>query len=258
LPVPRPSDRINSSGRCRSSSGPAARLILLGTVHSDPKGFSRTRVFLERYRPDLILVEISSFALKFRKERSSELRKIFLERLRMVSGKLKIDFGRAVRHVKIASILRQIGVPFEYRASAAYARKTAVDLLDVDYPDFSRQWIEQTWPEMISVQNIERLLELESAGPPVSSLYARAAARIGGGPPLPEISTETDAAGWREREEYMAAAIGFALERFRPERPVYIGGWWHLSCGGRVKTIRELLGIEAGSCRLLDRGPFYP
>jgi hypothetical protein len=198
-------------------------LVLLGTVHSDPKGFSRTRAFLEGYRPDLIMVEISPFALKFRKERSSELRKAFLERLQIAARALKIEFAAALKHVQIASILRQIGIPYEYRASAAYVKKTGTDLIAVDYSEFSREWIE-TWPEMTSAANIERLLELESSAPPVASLYAQAARRIGGGPFLPETLPGGDASGWQERERYMAAEITSALRRLSPERPVYIGG----------------------------------
>ena len=52
----------------------------------------------------------------------------------------------------------------------------------------------------------------------------------------------------------MASEITSAMERFNPERPVYLGGWWHLTCRGSVKTVRELLGIGAASCLLLDRG----
>ncbi len=243
---------INSPDHRTRKPARRAGLILLGTVHSDPKGFSRVRAFLEGYRPDLIMVEISPFALKFRKERSSELRKAFLERLRIVSRELKIEFAAALKHVQIASILRQIGIPYEYRASAVYAKKTGIDLIAVDYSEFSREWIE-TWPEMTSAANIERLLELENAAPPVASLYAQAARRIGGGPSIPEALPGVDETGWQERERYMAAEITSALERFSPERPVYIGGWWHLSCHGSVRTIRELLGIGAESCRLLDR-----
>jgi len=242
---------MNSSDGRRSSTRSPAGLILMGTVHSDPKGFSRTRTFLEQHRPDLILVEISPFALKFRKEHSSELRKIFLEHLRTISKKLKIEFSRAVKHVQIAAILRQITIPFEYRASAAYAKTTGTDLIGVDYSDFSRRWI-QTWQEMISAANIERLLELESTGLPVSSHYAHAAARIRGEPSRPEIRP-ADALLWQEREKQMAHEITCGLERFNPLRPVYIGGWWHLSCGTSIKTVRELLGIGASSCRLLDR-----
>ena len=199
------------------------------------------------------MVEISPFALKFRKERSSELRKAFLERLHIAARKLKIEFSAALRHVQIASILCQIGIPYEYRASAAYAKKTGADLIAVDYSEFSREWIE-TWPELTSAANIERLLELESAAPPVASLYARAARRIARGPSVPETLPGGDAHGWQERERYMAAEIASALERLSPGRPLFIGGCWHLSCQGSVKTLRELLRIDAESCRLLDRG----
>jgi hypothetical protein len=41
----------------------------------------------------------------------------------------------------------------------------------------------------------------------------------------------------------MVRRIISALERFGPERPVYIGGWWHLSRGGSIKTVREIPGI---------------
>jgi hypothetical protein len=236
----------------RSALSPAG-LILLGTVHSDPKGFSRTRAFLQRHRPDLIMVEISPYALKFRKERAPELRKIFLERLRIVSRNLKIDYGVALKHVQIVSILRQTGIPYEYRAAAAYAKRTGIDLLAVDSSEFSRGWIE-TWPEMVSAANIELLLKLESAAPSASSLYAQAARRIGGGPSCPETLPAGGEPGWQEREIYLAAQITSALERFNPERPIYIGGWWHLSRRGNVKTVRELLGLGAASCLLLDRG----
>jgi hypothetical protein len=120
----------------------------------------------------------------------------------------------------------------------------------VDYSDFSREWIE-TWQEMISVENIKRLLDLESTGAPVSCLYAQAD-RIIRGRDLPSEIPPAEETGWREREERMARQISSTLERFIPARPVHIGGWWHLCCGGRVKTIRELLGIGAGSCRLLN------
>jgi hypothetical protein len=226
-------------------------LILLGTLHSDPEGFSRTRAFLEFYKPDLVLVEISHFALNFRIRHTTELRKIFRERIGLVSHKMKTDFKTALKHVEIASILRQLGLPFEYRAAAAYTKKTGVDPVAVDSSEFSREWVE-TWPEMISAENIERLLHLDGARPSVSSLYAQAARRINGGPSSYETQP-SDAERWLEREKRMVRRIISALERFSPERPVYIGGWWHLSGGGSIKTVREILGIEAESCLLLDR-----
>lgn len=158
--------------------------------------------------------------------------------------------GQGAEHAQITSILRQISIPFEYRASAAYAKSAGIELIAVDYSEFSREWI-NTWPEMISAENIELLLELESEAPPVSSLYAKASRKIAVS--CPENLPLCDTPGWQEREEHMAAQILSALDRFNPRRPVYIGGWWHLSCQGKIRTVRELLGIGAASCRLLDR-----
>lgn len=224
-------------------------LAALGTVHSDPDGFSKTLSFLERYKPDLLLVEISEFALQFRHARAARLTKIFVQRLHAVSQKLDIPYAIAREHPQIAAIFRQISLPFEYCASSAYAEKSGAHLVPVDYSKFSRHWI-KTWPEMLSAGNIEILLGTENTAPPVATLYARAARRVFEGETFPE-ALHYDAPLWRERERYMAQTITAALKRFTPERPLFIGGWWHLSRGGTIETLRELLAIGQTSCFLL-------
>jgi hypothetical protein len=238
-------------GGRRRREGPSAPLLLLGTVHSDPDGFTRSLAFFERYEPDLLLVEISPFGLKFRKERSPGLHELLLQRVGTVSRKLGVDFHTAMAHAQIASILRQISLPFEYRAAAAYAQKAGAPLAAVDYSGFSRKWI-KTWPEMLSARNIELLLGMENREAPVCDLYARAARRIYK-EDAPFEAGRVDAPLWRRRETLMAGEIGAALERFTPQRPLYIGGWWHLCRGADIKTIRDLLGIPQTSCVLLDR-----
>ncbi len=225
-------------------------LAMLGTVHSDPDGFSKSLLFFERCEPDLILVEISDFGLKFREKHSSGLHQLFLERVRAVSQKLGLDMDIAFAHPRIAGVLRQISLPFEYCASSEYSRLTGAPPVAVDYSRFSREWI-KTWPEMISEANIEMLLKMENGAPPVSSLYARAARMIDKGDTFPE-APPADGFLWRRREKRMAQNIAAALERFSAKRPVYIGGWWHLSRGGAVKTVRELLEVAKTSCFLLD------
>lgn len=225
-------------------------LAMLGTVHSDPDGFSKSLLFFERCEPDLLLVEISDFGLKFREKHSSALRQSFLERTRAVSQKLGLDFDLAAAHSQIVGVLRQISLPFEYCASSEYGERTGAPLVAVDYPGFSREWI-KTWPEMISEKNIEMLLKMENGAPPVSSLYARAARMIDKGDTFPEAPL-VDAPLWRRREKRMAQNIAATLARFSPKRPVYIGGWWHLTRGGAVKTLRELLDVNRSSCFLFD------
>ncbi len=227
------------------------RLAALGTVHSDPDGFSKTLSFLEGYTPDLLLVEISEFALKFRHAHAAQLATIFVERLHAVSQKLDIPYASALEHPQIAAIFRQINLPFEYCASSAYAERTGAPLVPVDFSEFSRRWI-TTWPEMLSAANIEILLEMENNEAPVATLYARAARRVYEGETFPE-ALHHDAPLWQERERYMAQTITAALNRFTPERPLFVGGWWHLSRGGTIETLRELLSIDQSSCFLLGQ-----
>jgi len=129
----------------------------------------------------------------------------------------------ALKRVEIASILHQLGLPDEYRASAAYARRTGVNLEAVDCSEFSRERIE-TLSEMIPAEKIERLLHLESPRQSVSSGYAQAVRRISEGPSVCE-TPPADSQRWRVRERQMACRMISALERFSPEQPVYIGRW---------------------------------
>lgn len=200
--------------------------------------------------PDLILVELSDYALAYRIEQGPYLRKLFLERLRGVSRSLGLEYRAALKNWRIAAILRQISLPYEYRASAAFSRKTGVHLLPVDYSDFSREWVE-TWQEMISAENILHLLQLHDSPIPLSLQYRQAARKIKCAIPEPEFWTPKDYTKWRQREEHIASEILLALARFEPQRPVYIGGWRHLLGKGREKTIRDILGVELPACRLL-------
>lgn len=231
------------------------RLLLLGTIHSDPQGFRQTTDFLNSRRPDLILVELSKYALAYRIEQGPYLRKLFLERLRDVSRSLGIEYRAALKNWRIAAILRQISLPYEYRASAAFSRKTGAPVVPVDYSDFSREWVE-TWQEMISAENLLHLLQLHDSPIPLSLQYSQAERRIKCAIPEPEFWTLKDYTKWQRREEHIASEILTALARFEPQRPVYIGGWRHLLGNGRVRTIRDILGVELSACRLLGSGGF--
>jgi hypothetical protein len=51
----------------------------------------------------------------------------------------------------------------------------------------------------------------------------------------------------------MAKAIMRLCEIFSPQKPVYMGGWRHLTPGGDVPTLRDILNIPPAQCLLLDR-----
>ncbi|MFZ2445086.1 MAG: hypothetical protein WAW37_01890 [Syntrophobacteraceae bacterium] len=233
---------------------PPAALLLLGVIHSDPLGYGRTRAFLSEYRPGLVLVELSPFGLAYRREHGSRLHREFLENLRTAAGAAGIDFKAALKHPRITPIRRQISLPFEYRASAAYSAQTGAAVVPVDWSEFSARWV-PTWADLISSANLAALLRLEDAPVPVSREYERAARIIRGDRSAVEIWTGGKDVLRREREDHIAGRIRCLLDSHGLERAVYIGGWRHLAAGGGSRTVRDILGIGLPGCFLLDRGP---
>ncbi len=225
-------------------------IVLLGVVHGDPHGFKRTTAFLRRCRPDLVMAEISPFALEYRQRNAPRLYRELRANLHAAAANAGIPFLRALKHPPISRIGRQLHLPFEYRATAAYCREFGAEVLPVDCSDFSRRWID-TWPELISTANLETLLKLDDKALSISRSYDLAAQTILGRMPLP-LPDEADQ--WQSREERISETILASLEIRGPIRPVYIGGWQHLTPGGPLRSIRDMLGIELNNCLLLDRG----
>ncbi|MGV8073404.1 MAG: hypothetical protein AB2L11_02420 [Syntrophobacteraceae bacterium] len=235
----------------------ASRLNLLGTVHGDSKGYPRAIRFFEQLQPDLILIEFSPFARLFRKRHLRSYQRTLAANIRKAAGQCGISFKEALRRPEIEAIRRQIAYPFEYRAAAVFANRTHTRLLLVDYSAFSMKWI-LTWPELISAENLANLLAETSRRISHKDTYGMAAGSIRdrsihSASHLIHLGMKADPM-WEVRERFMAKQIRRALAVFNPLRPVYIGGWQHLTKGGNIPTLRDLLGVEASRCRLLDGG----
>lgn len=151
-----------------------SRLILLGTVHNDPQGFKRLREFLEREKPDCILVELSPYALRYRLRHQRYLHKTLTRNLRSAAAESNVPLIEAFQHPEVAAIRRQISLPMEYRAAASYAQTGLSGVFPVDYSLFSRKWI-ATWPELLSPRNLCILLTQPSTTRFISSIYDLAA-----------------------------------------------------------------------------------
>jgi hypothetical protein len=227
----------------------------MGTVHHDTKGYARLKAFLDSFQPDLILLELSPYAWMFRKRFQASFQRRLeanLARAVAVSG---LDPRQAGKHARVTAIRRQIALPFEYRAASAHASRSGAKIFLVDYSGFSRKWIE-SWPEMISPENLRGLLSLPSTRGSAERVY-RTAERciVANEPPVPGIAVSGGDLGlWQERECRMARKIIAVLYARRPVRPLYLGGWWHLTRDSRITTLRDLLGVDPSRCLLLDRG----
>ncbi len=131
----------------------STQFCLMGTVHGDPRGFQRLRHFLQRFQPDLILVEMSPFAWTFRKTHRRALHRTLNENIRQAAIPMGWNWQRALRHPQMQAIRRQIAMPFEFRASYRYARAHSKWLLLIDRSDFSVPLL-ACWSDLLSATNL--------------------------------------------------------------------------------------------------------
>ncbi len=239
----------------RSCSRIASRLTLIGTIHSDSGGFKKAVKCLESLQPDLIFIEISPFAHGFRVRNQQAYHKSLQRNLKNAADHAGISYSKALKHPEIIAIRRQISLPFEYRAAVAYSRKRATKLVLADYSAFSKMWI-ASWSELVSLENLTMLLSLLPESTPVADEYLTAARRIRGRGITHEAAFSATirkhCSMWEKRERYMARKIQLALCRAEPRQPVYIGGWWHLTTGQSIPTVRDILQVDFRRCLLLN------
>ncbi|MFP5213843.1 MAG: hypothetical protein ACLGPL_10740 [Acidobacteriota bacterium] len=230
---------------------PLSQLILVGTVHDDPEGFQRARRLLLTHRPDLLFVELSPYGWFFRKRHQGEMCRLLSRNLKAAASRLTIPLREVFRHSSVRAIRGQIALPYEYRAARRIMDMTRVVL--TDYSPFSRKWIE-TWPELISTDNLVALLSQPDDRP--SASYRQAAHLIERGTCAIaheiRIVQGENRLLWERREEHMARKILALLRARRPIRPLFLGGWWHLTRGEWFMTLRDRLNIGPERCRLLD------
>lgn len=124
------------------------RLIVVGTVHLDPDGFSLLVKALDKFAPDLVTVDVSNYAVEFRRSRSAA----FLQRLetfRRPDGKLP---------PALEAVAAQLAVPFEARAAEAWGGKFML----VGSDDDSRQRLFLLENELMTNENLTFLADESS------------------------------------------------------------------------------------------------
>lgn len=247
----------NCTAPCRSRNRRSFNVFLLGTVHWDPLGFKRLSTFLDDFNPDCILLEFSPYGLSFRGKNQEMLQQALNWSIREVSQRFGIPYGSVLKHPEVLAIRRQISLPFEYRATSRFCRRTGIPLFLVDHSQWSRRCINQ-WPELLSWQNIHSLVTLKShTREGITRIYHRAASLIGTGvaPHRTSISvfpSYNDRCRIR-RERYLAKRIVHILETHAPRQPLFVGGWSHLVRDEDQSTLRQYLGTMTTHCNLLDR-----
>lgn len=193
-------------------------LILIGTVHGDPRGYERALKLLGRFKPDLVTVEVSRFSLRYRQRREGRWQRLLQQAL----GTLP---PAAAGHLAIRRLMAQVALPFEVRAARDYSRQHGVPWWPLDLGGPSRRHLPRYAGELLSPENIGALLttEDEPLEDYVAGEYRRA--RLACRRPLWRplgISPEV-----RRREGLLARRLRRHLTRYG--RLAHLGGWEHLA-----------------------------
>ena len=122
---------------------PSENLILIGTVHGDPRGYERVTRLLEWLRPEVVTVEISRFSVRYRRAWEDRWRRQLQEAL------AELPPG-AAGHPAMQKVAAQIALPFEYRAARDYSRENGVRCLPLDLGGLSRRHLPRYGRELLS------------------------------------------------------------------------------------------------------------
>ncbi|NDY42158.1 hypothetical protein G3N55_04770 [Dissulfurirhabdus thermomarina] len=234
---------------------PGPELILVGTVHLDPRGPEALEALLLRLPARVFTVEISAFSVRYREA---------VERAwsRRLAGSLAALPPAARGHAGIRLVRRQIRMPFEWEVTRRVARRLGRPCIPVDSGALSRRELPRWEAELLSPENLAALVtgpdyDLEAR---IGSHYREALRTLEGGePPDPAGASGGDPvtgfSGWAERERRVARRIRRILARCGPL--VHVGGWEHLRTGAPWPTLARLLA-DLRPRRILLRDPAAP
>jgi hypothetical protein len=197
----------------------SANLILVGTVHGDPRGLERAVRLLDWLRPDLITVEISRFSLRYRARQGKHWQRL------LARGLEELPAGAAA-HQAIRRLMAQVALPFEVRAARDWGRRHGVPWRPLDLGETARRHLPRYARELLAPENLKALVATESDGSLnefVAREFRRARAAYQRSPRRLPLAAEAEA-GRRER---------FLARRLRRlagagGRLVHLGGWQHL------------------------------
>jgi hypothetical protein len=195
-------------------------LTLIGIVHLDPGGYARLLDLLSTEKPRVVTVEVSPYALRYRRTHLAQYRQT-LDAFRRADGRLPNG---------LEAVAAQVELPFEYRAAAAYAETHDARVVRVGDSQESRRLLDLLERELMATDNLLALALREER--PLDELVAheweRALQRYQREPVLSSEATRR-----------LVRRNGRMARKIRPLTAqgalIHVGGWEHLH------GLRELL-----------------
>jgi hypothetical protein len=194
------------------------QLILIGTVHGDPRGYGRAGKLLASLTPDVVTVEISPFSLRYRLKHGAGWQRQLARALSQLPA-------AAPRHLAIQRLAAQVALPFEVRAARNYHQATGVPWRPLDLGGLARRHLPRFGPELLSLGNLSALLETSdgSLEEYVAAEYRRARLALERSPRRLLLSGSPE---MLRREGFLARRLRSLASRYR--RVAHLGGWEHL------------------------------
>uniref|UniRef100_A0A832A501 Uncharacterized protein n=1 Tax=Desulfacinum infernum TaxID=35837 RepID=A0A832A501_9BACT len=224
----------------KRAPGRSEGLFLVGTCHWDPHGLGRCRTLLDLLAPDVVLVEVSPFAVWIRKEHRRFFLRLFRKNVATAAAAHGMSLRAALCMPAVRRILRQCALPFEWRAARNRHAERGTPYFCVDRSDASRLFVSD-WPHWLSSDNLKALLRSNAPVPPsVAEEYGRARAALSGITPAASRFLAADGSLWERRERWLEQTVRATLRVLAPTRLVYLGGWSHVVPNAGVSLFDRL------------------
>jgi len=194
-------------------------ITFIGTSHIDPRGYERISELLISLDPQIIVLEVSRFAVLFRKTIGKLCRKILTGHIEQ----LQLHKNREIIYT-----LQFFALPYEYRAVKQYARSRSVQVILVDVSLFSFLRLTQSF-RMLKRENILSLASITEDRFVREKIIAKRIfnrddlilARI-------KLTNFERDPLVRMREKILIRRLVNILSRYPDKNIISIGGWEHL------------------------------
>lgn len=226
-------------------------LTLVGTIHRDPNGLPRLKEILERKCPDIITLEMSEYGVAFRERAGPRLKERLFDTLQGLHEKKgqkeRGELNRPQKPSEISAInsaLLALELPFEFRAVKAYCERNRIPFRCVDLSKYSRDKLKTLREEMITEENLRKILSFAPKDPHEELQKQRALARRLTSQDADKFLIEAFLNGKMghgivQRDRYMSLRIKEILKN--NGKTLHVGGWEHLLNDPEGKTLYGLL-----------------
>jgi pheromone shutdown protein TraB len=218
----------------------AAGLVLIGTVHHDPRGYDRLLRVLPDVQPDIVTLELSPYGRGFRAKHSGKLSRRIQSLAQTLQGSEYSTAG--LLPAAVQQLLSAVTLPFEYCAARDYARASNIPLYCIDLSHISRRRLLMLKDEGLTRRNIAVLLKLpdKNLQNSVNLCYKRAAAAWHAQGDRHRPGAAVDQADI-ERDAHMSRRLRNLHARFPCKRIAHIAGWEHCADSAGAPTLYGLL-----------------